>query len=124
MSERSRNDKGKYPTVVDTEGVPSIQDTLEQRERNNPTLVTEQFQRECNSLASPQSRGTADDIASKTETAQEVLARLEQSEIYIFMKCIPQIISDAHAFDLIKKFPLDLRSDLGLVTEDDIRCDP
>ena len=76
MSERSRNDKGQYSTVVDTEGVPSVQDTLEQRERNNLTLVTEQ--RECNSLASPQSIGTADDIASKTETAQEVLARLEQ----------------------------------------------
>ena len=101
MSERSkisnRNELGQYSTVVDTEGVPSVQDTLEQRERNNPTLVTEQFQRECNSLASPRSIGTADDIASKTETAQEVLARLEQSEIYIFMKCIPQIISDAHA---------------------------
>ena len=96
------------------------QETLEQRERNNPTLVTEQFQRECNSLASPRSIGTADDITSKTETAPEVLARLEQSEMYIFMKCIPQIISDAHACDLIQKFPLDLRSDLGLVTEDEI----
>ena len=27
------------------------------------------------------------------------------------------------ACDLIKKFPLDLRSDLGLVTEEDLRCD-
>ena len=67
--------------------------------------------------------GTAGDIASKTETAQEVLARLEQSEIYIFMKCIPQIISDAHARELITKFPVDHRSDLGLVTEEDLRCD-
>ena len=104
MSERSRNDKGQYSTAVDTEGVPSLQGTLEQRKRSNLTLVIEQFQRECNSLASPGSRGTADDIASKTETAQEVLARLEQSEMWIFMKCIPQIISDAHARELITKF--------------------
>ena len=124
VAETTRGNIGQYSTSVDTEGVPSVQETLEQRERNNPTLVTEQFQRECNSLASPRSTGTADNIVSKMETAPEVLARLEQSEIYIFMKCIPQIISDAHAFDLIKKFPLDLRSDLGLVTEDDLRCDP
>ena len=66
---------------------------------------------------SPGSIGTAEDIASKTETAQEVLARLEQSEIRIFLQCIPHIISEAHACDLIKRLPLDIRSDLGLVKE-------
>ena len=124
MSDRIRNDKGRFSLAAESAGDPSVQETPEQRERNNLTLVTEQFQREFNSLASPRSIGTADDIASKTEAAPKVLARLEQSEIYIFMKCIPQIISDAHARELIKKFPLDLRSDLGLVTEDDLRCDP
>ena len=46
---------------------------------------------------SPGSIGTAEDIASKTETAQEVLARLEESEIKIFLQCI----RGTHARDLI-----------------------
>ena len=123
MSERSRNDKGQFAPTVDTEGVPSVQETPEQRERNNHTMVAEKNSR-CNSLASPGSIGTADDIASKTETAQEVQARLEQSEIHIFMQGIPHIISEAHARDLIKEFPLVSRRDLGLVTEEDLRCEP
>jgi len=122
MSERSRNDKGQFAPTVDTEGVPSVQETPEQRERNNLTLVAEKNSG-CNSLASPGSIGTADDIASKTETAQEVHARLEQSEIHIFLQGIRHIISEAHARDLIKVFPLVSIQDLGLVTEEDLRCD-
>ena len=91
MSERSRNDKGQFAPTVDTEGVPSVQETPEQRERNNHTLVEEK-KSGCNSLASPGSIGTADNIASKTETAQEVHARLEQSEIHIVLQGIPHII--------------------------------
>jgi len=41
MSERSRNDKGQFAPTVDTEGVPSVQETPEQRERNNLTLVAQ-----------------------------------------------------------------------------------
>ena len=50
MSERSRNDKGQFAPTVDTEGVPSVQETPEQRERNNHTMVAEKNSG-CNSLA-------------------------------------------------------------------------
>ena len=101
MSERSRNDKGQFAPTVDTEGVPSVQETPEQRERNNHTLVEEK-KSGCNSLASPGSIGTADNIASKTETAQEVHARLEQSEINIFLQGIPHIISEVEKKKILR----------------------
>ena len=49
-----------------------------------------------NSLASPRSIGTSGDIASKTETAQEVLAKNEKSVVFIFLQCIPDITFEIH----------------------------
>ena len=102
--------------MVDTTGVPSVQATPEQRERNNLTSVQNASQQSGgNPSTSPLSVGTAEDTSRKTETAQVALASYKKSEVHVFLKGIPHIISEGHAKYLLERRQTEVEYDTTAV---------
>ena len=134
MTDRLRNDKGRYSTAEETSDHekeilnPEITgQTLAQHSSlstgiaDTQKTVTTPHEKE---FLSPLSTGTTD--TQMTATAAIALASHEKSEVAIFMRGIilQKILTEAHATYLLDMYPCETRDDLSLITAIELRCDP
>ena len=134
MTDRLRNDKGRYSTAEETSDHekeilnPEITgQTLAQHSSlstgiaDTQKTVTTPHEKE---FLSPLSTGTSD--TQMTATAAIALASHEKSEVAIFMRglILQKILTEAHATYLLDMYPCETRDDLSLITAIELRCDP
>ena len=139
MSDRIRNDRGRYSTAEETSDPEKAilnPETTGQTPAQHieKALLTPETTAQHNekgilypgttSQMSPLSTGTAD--TRMTATAAMLLASHEKSEVAIFLQglILQRILTEAHATYLLDMYPCEARDDLSLITAIELRCEP